>query len=285
MSGSVLPMRMLKTAGGQLEYWDEGNGLPVVFIHGVATAGDLWAADLADLARGARLIVYNRRGYGGSSPSPGDWRAHAQDVMQLVEELNAHPAMLIGYSGGAMIALDVVQHRPELVSKLVLLDPAFNLKRCVTPGLIKTLATLRMLRLLGKDRRAAECWLRYVSSYSTVGSAFESKASATRREQLLANAPGLFADLASSGGSMDEDFLRDITAPVTIIDAKLSPAFLRRSAERLKRLLPQARVITMENSGHWLALDAHAELLDILCAELTSVHRSSAARDPRLSAG
>lgn len=280
-----MPMNMLKTADLQLEYWDEGTGLPIVFIHGVATAGDLWGADLTDLARDARLIVYNRRGYGRSSPSPRDWRAHAQDVTQLVELLHAYPAVLIGYSGGAMIALDVVLRRPDLVSKLILLDPAFNLRRCLTLGLLRTLATVRLLRKLQKDRRAAECWLRYVSSYSTGGSAFESKASATRREQLLANAPGLFADLDSSGGSMDEDPLRDITAPVTIIDGKLSPSFLRRSAERLKHLLPQARAISVEKSGHWFALDARAELLDLLRAELTSVHGSSAKPDPRLPAG
>ena len=280
-----MPMNMLKTGDLQLEYWDEGDGLPIVFIHGVATAGDLWVADLADLARDARLIVYNRRGYGRSSASPRDWREHAPDVIQLVEMLSAYPAMLIGYSGGAMIALDVVLRRPDLVSKLILLDPAFNLKRCLTLGLLRTLATVRWLRRLGRDRRAAECWLRYVSSYSTGGSAFESKASATRREQLLANAPGVFADLDSSGGSIDEDRLRNVTAPVTIIDGKLSPSFLRRSAERLKHLLPQARAISVEKSGHWLALDARAELLDVLRAELARLHRTSAARDPRLSAG
>lgn len=280
-----MPMNMLKTGDLQLEYWDEGDGLPIVFIHGVATAGDLWVADLADLARDARLIVYNRRGYGRSSASPRDWREHAPDVIQLVEMLSAYPAMLIGYSGGAMIALDVVVRRPDLVSKLILLDPAFNLKRCLTLGLLRTLATVRWLRRLGRDRRAAECWLRYVSSYSTGGSAFESKASATRREQLLANAPGVFADLDSSGGSIDEDRLRNVTAPVTIIDGKLSPSFLRRSAERLKHLLPQARAISVEKSGHWLALDARAELLDVLRAELARLHRTSAARDPRLSAG
>jgi pimeloyl-ACP methyl ester carboxylesterase len=278
-------MNMLKTGDLQLEYWDEGDGLPIVFIHGVATAGDLWVADLADLARDARLIVYNRRGYGRSSASPRDWREHAPDVIQLVEMLSAYPAMLIGYSGGAMIALDVVLRRPDLVSKLILLDPAFNLKRCLTLGLLRTLATVRWLRRLGRDRRAAECWLRYVSSYSTGGSAFESKASATRRAQLLANAPGVFADLDSSGGSIDEDRLRDVTAPVTIIDGKLSPSFLRRSAERLKHLLPQARAISVEKSGHWLALDARAELLDVLRAELARLHPTSAARDPRLSAG
>ena len=262
-----LPSNMITLGDVELEYWDAGAGPPLVFVHGVATSGDLWAADLADAALDSRLIVYNRRGYGRSSSSPGDWHAHAQDAIQLIEKLDAFPATLIGYSGGAMIALDIVLHRPDLVSRLLLLDPAVNLKRCLTPGLARTLATVRLLRSLRRDRRAAEFWLRYVSSYSTGGSAFESKTSPARRAQLLANAPGLFADLSSRGGSVDEGRLRDITVPVTMIDGKLSPSFLRRSSERLERLLPQARKMTLEKSGHWLGLDARAELLDLLRAE------------------
>jgi pimeloyl-ACP methyl ester carboxylesterase len=257
-------MKILQIGESQLEYWDSGTGSAVVFIHGAATSGELWAADLAELAADFRLIVYNRRGYGSSSSSPRNWEAHAQDTIALIERLNAAPAVVVGYSGGSIIALHVALKRPDLVARIILLDPAFNLKRCLTPALVTTLAAVKLLRWLRGDRPAAERWLRYVSSYSTGGSAFEAKASAARRDELLANAPGIFADLASGGWSVDESRLGDISAPVTIIDAKLSPSFLRRSSHRLKRLLPQARSVTLEHSGHWVGLDARADLLKVL---------------------
>ena len=121
----------------------------------------------------------------------------------------------------------------------------------------------RLLRWLRRDRAAVTYWLRYVSSYSTGGSAFAA-ASEARREQLLANSPGIFADLASDEGTIEESRFGTISVPVTIVDAALSPPFLRRSSQRIRQMLPRARNLTLEQSGHWVALDAHENLLTIL---------------------
>jgi 3-oxoadipate enol-lactonase len=83
-----------------------------VFVHGVGTPGELWARDLASLARDCRLIVYDRRGYGVSSESPRDWQAHREDAIALIDALGAAPAVLVGYSGGSIIAVDVALKRP-----------------------------------------------------------------------------------------------------------------------------------------------------------------------------
>lgn len=223
----------------------------------------MWAADLADLAAVFRVVAYNRRGYGRSSGSPRNWRAHGDDAVALIQELNAAPAAVIGYSGGAMVALDAALKRPDLIRRLVLLDPAVNLKRCITPGFVKTIAAVKLLRRLRGDRVAAETWFRYVSSYSTGGSGFEA-ASDARREELATNVAGLFADLSSGGSAIDENMLAGIDVPVTIVDAALSPTFLRRSSHRLEQIWPRADKVTLERSGHWIALDAHDDLLRIL---------------------
>ena len=234
------------------------------FVHGVGTSGELWARDLAQLARDCRLIVYDRRGYGASSASPRDWRAHRDDAIALIDALRAAPAVLVGYSGGAIITLDLALKRPDQVTSLVLLDPAFNLKRCVTPGFVRALAEAQLLRRVRGERRGAERWMRHVASYSTGGSGFD-KAPAERRERLLENSAAIFDDFASGGGEhVDETRLADIDVPVTIIEAGLSPSFLRRSCERLKGLMPQARTVTLANSGHHVGLDAADELIGIL---------------------
>jgi pimeloyl-ACP methyl ester carboxylesterase len=255
---------MLELDGVRLSYSDEGSGQPVVVIHGVGTSGELWARDLAQLAEDRRLIAYDRRGYGASSESPRDWRAHRADAVALVEALGAAPAVLVGYSGGSIVALDLTLERPDLVASLVLLDPAFNVKRCLTPGFVRTLAGAQLLRRFRGERRGAAHWMRYVASYSTGGSGFD-KAPADRRDRLLENSGAVFEDFASGGGEhVDESRLAGIDVPVTIVEAALSPPFLRRSCERLKGLMPQARTVTLENSGHAVGLDAAGELIDIL---------------------
>ena len=257
-------MDMFDRDGVRIAYSDASSGFPVLFIHGTATLGELWASDLSELADHVRFIVYNRRGYGDSSISPENWGGHADDAIGLIEALAAAPAMLIGYSAGSTIALDLALRRPDLVAGVILVDPAFNLKRCLTPRFLATLARVRLDRRRHGDVAAAEEWLRYVSSYSTGGSAYQTKTSAERKAKLLANTAGIFADLASGSGDVDERRLREIAAPVTIIDAKLSPPFLRRSCRRLVRLLPQASRVTFENSGHWVGLDAREDLIKVI---------------------
>ena len=256
-------MRVETLGDSHLAVWDAGTGSSLLFIHGVGTSGETWASDLAPLASDVRLIVYNRRGYGASSSSPRNWEAHAEDTVALIERLNAVPVTLVGYSGGSMIAVYVALKRPDLLAGLVLLDPAFNLHRCLTPGLVRTLAAIKLLRWLRRDRAAAERWMRYVSSYSTGGCAFD-KATGERRDQLFANTAAVFADLASAGASIDESLLGNIRVPVTIVDARLSPSFLRQSCRRLAQRFPEARRVTLEQSGHWVALDAREELITTL---------------------
>jgi pimeloyl-ACP methyl ester carboxylesterase len=252
--------------GGHLSCWELGNGTPLVFIHGAATTGGLWARDLEPLAAHYRVIVYDRRGYGGSSASPLSWSAHRDDAAALIQKLDASGCVLVGYSAGASIALDLVLQRPDIARALVLIDPAFNLKRCMTFAMVRALVAARLVRKLRGDRAGAEAWIRYIASYSTGGTAFD-KATPERRETLLANAAGLFADSSSGLPTIDEARLAQIRIPVTIIDAKLSPTSLRRASARLQRLLPSARVVTLDNAGHHITIDAREELLAALGAK------------------
>jgi pimeloyl-ACP methyl ester carboxylesterase len=264
-------MKTLTIPGGQLAYWDTGSGQPLVLIHGVGTSGELWQSDIAELSSDCRLIVYDRRGYGASSKSPSDWRAHSLDVAALIEALGAAPALVVGYSGGSIVALDLALERPELVAGVLLLDPAFNVKRCLTPGLVKARLGALLLGRLRGERSGAQYWVRYTSSYPSGGSAFD-RASEERRERLLANASGVFADLHSGGGEhVDESRFAQIKVPVTIVEAMLSPSFLRKSCTRLKKLFPQARTVSLAQSGHHLAVDAREELLTTLRAFVRSV--------------
>ncbi len=249
--------------GGHLSYWEHGSGTPLVFIHGVGTTGGLWAHDLAPLAAQYRVIVYDRRGYGASSASPKNWAEHRNDAAALITARNAAGGVLVGYSAGASIALDLLMQRPGIATTLVLVDPAFNLKRCVTFGMVRALLKTRVLRKLRGERRGAEAWIRYIASYSTGGTAFD-KATPERRETLLANASGMFADSDSGIPMVDESRLKDLRLPVTIIDARLSPSFLRKASARLQGGLPHARVITLPNAGHHVTIDARHEVLSAL---------------------
>lgn len=257
-------MQLVDVPNGRLAYWSAGNGPPLLFVHGVGTPADIWFRDLEPVASSFRLIVYNRRGYGESSAAPAEWLGHRDDAAALLTALGAAPAAVVAYSGGAAVGLDLALHQPTLVSSLVLLDPAVNIKRSVTPGLVKTLLMTRILRKLRGERAGALYWQRFVGSYPTGGTAFD-KAPPDRRETVLANAVGMFSDAdTATRHTIDESRLAALPMPVSIVDAQLSPSFLRKSTARLRQAMPQARNVTIAGAGHHITVDARDELLTIL---------------------
>jgi pimeloyl-ACP methyl ester carboxylesterase len=90
------------------------------------------------LAGDHRVIAYNRRGYPGSGEPISDWVRHREDAAALLEELEAAPATIMGNNAGGIVALDLAVHRPELVSTLVLIDPAVYARKHTTSGVVES---------------------------------------------------------------------------------------------------------------------------------------------------
>ncbi|MGV9507627.1 alpha/beta fold hydrolase [Streptomyces tendae] len=87
----------------ELHYEDKGTGQPVVLIHGYPLDGNSWEGQVpALLDAGHRVITYDRRGFGKSSqPSTGyDYDTFAADLNTVMETLDLHDAILVGFSMG-----------------------------------------------------------------------------------------------------------------------------------------------------------------------------------------
>jgi len=254
-------MPSIAVKGTDLWYSDEGAGDVVLVIHGAGSDGRMWAKDLVPLSRTHRVIALNRRGFPGSGPAIRDWWVHGDDAAGLVEELDVAPVAVVAHSAGSILALDLAVRCPELVSSLVLLDPAFGTRRNITPKLAAIFVKVQLLRRLGRERHAIDTWLRFATSYRTGGSAFE-RMPEERRELLRSNASGVFADMASGDGShIREEDLASIRAPVTIITADLSPSFLQKTSASLAKRLPAVTARTLEGAGHAMMFDRSEALL------------------------
>ncbi|MGN8552060.1 UNVERIFIED_CONTAM: alpha/beta hydrolase [Microbacterium sp. SLM126] len=87
----------------ELYYTDQGDGQPVVLIHGFPLNGESWGKQQAALLdAGYRVIAYDRRGFGASSKAGSgyDYDTFAADLHALVEDLDLRDAILVGFSMG-----------------------------------------------------------------------------------------------------------------------------------------------------------------------------------------
>src|SRR3712207_4302400 len=119
--------------------------LPVVFLHSSAGNASQWSAQLEHLRPRRRAVALEWRGHGRSgSPADGDYSfpAMAADVNEAVDRLGIERFVLVGHSGGGLVALEYAADRQERVAGLLLADPAGDARQVPSEQMEPLLAGL-----------------------------------------------------------------------------------------------------------------------------------------------
>jgi non-heme chloroperoxidase len=144
----------------KLHYEDVGSGRPIVLVHGFPLSGRSWEKQVpALLQAGYRVVTYDRRGFGDSSqPSFGyDFDTFAQDLHELITELDLHDIVLGGMSmGGGEVVRYIDMYGSERVSAAVIISgiPPFLLKTPETPNGLDQSVFDDIQAAIAKDRLA-----------------------------------------------------------------------------------------------------------------------------------
>ena len=116
--------------GGELLLDGEiaGDGPPVVLLHGLsATRRNVVQGSRALLRRGYRLIAYDARGHGASSPAPSyTYPDLIEDLEAVLAELGIDRVALVGSSMGAATAMAFAMRHPDRAAAVVQVTPAYN---------------------------------------------------------------------------------------------------------------------------------------------------------------
>jgi len=109
-------------------YSEQGEGDPVVLLHGGGVNSDSWYFQIPALAEHYRVPAPEARGHGRTADveGPMTFEALASDTVDFLEALDLGPAHLIGWSAGGTVALRTALRRPDLVHKLVVMEAGTN---------------------------------------------------------------------------------------------------------------------------------------------------------------
>ena len=119
------PSKFVEIDGLSVHYRDQGQGFPIVLLHGAASSLFTWDAWAADLSKDYRVIRYDLPGFGLTGPNATkdysmEWHVRFLETFQ--DKLNVPACYLAGNSFGGHIAADFASAHPERVKKLILVD-------------------------------------------------------------------------------------------------------------------------------------------------------------------
>jgi pimeloyl-ACP methyl ester carboxylesterase len=240
---AILPMN-----GYAMAYDMEGEGIPLLFIHQVATDRRLWHHQRGPFCRRYRLITVDIMGHGQVSWSSAEFSLErtASHVQALLERLQAGPAFLIGVSMGSAVALRVALSNPLLVRGLILISPWSHTSEH-TRSLVE-----RLFRLAeaGDMLTHTDLFLRYVlpPAYLTYHG---QKVECLRALALEQDAKAVAYTWAACMASDLSDCLGAIHAPSLVIaglhDLFTPPYLARAVADEL----PEVELEIWEEVGHF----------------------------------
>lgn len=101
--------------GGSIHAVEAGAGPPIVLVHGVTLSVITWARQLAGLAADHRVIAIDQRGHGPSTAGSDGYTLDrlAEDVVEVLYELDVEGAVLVGHSLGGMVSMTAAINSPD----------------------------------------------------------------------------------------------------------------------------------------------------------------------------
>jgi pimeloyl-ACP methyl ester carboxylesterase len=226
--------------GVEIAYFDEGEGEPIVLVHGFASnkeinwVGPGWVTTLTRAGR--RVIALDNRGHGESAklydPAAYHSAIMAEDVRALIDHLGLRRADVMGYSMGARITAFLAQAHPDKLRCAVLGGLGIHLVEGV--GLPDTIANALEAPALAEV---------------TDPTAYMFRAFA---EQTKSDLPALAACLRGSRQTLSREDVARIAVPVLVAVGSADP--IAGSPGELAALIPGARALSIPGRDHMLAV-------------------------------
>lgn len=244
------------TAGGTLWYQEQGDGRPVLFIHGWCMSAAVWQLQQQVLAAQYRVVTFDLRGHGRSSipeGGMGGFAGYATDLVELVEALDLQGLIAVGWSLGAQVLLKAYATLAERLAGLVLVGatPRFTSAPHFPCGLpAKDAEGMRL-----KVRRNLDRALAGFQRQLFVEGELDDPQHRERVDRVLAEvmAPAAQAALDGLEALMTAEMLDEaaqVSCPTLLLHGELDPICLPQASTWLAQTIRDSRRNLYQGCGH-----------------------------------
>ena len=289
-------VKTIDIGGAELTYADlgEGDGSPILFVHGLGGNWQNWLECLPRAAQERRAIAVDLPGF-GNSPMPDEdisISLYARTIDHLLEALGIDSVVYVGNSMGGFIGAELAIHHPARVERLVLGSAAgiSSTTRARRP-------TVTMFRVSGIMSSAALARSRDVVARPRLRhaalSAVMRHPSHMRHDILLeimpgSNAPGFMPALNALLAYDFTNRLGEIRCPTLLIWGREDMLVPVADADEYERLIEGSRKVIFDETGHVPMLERPQAFNDCLMEFVgegpkAAAHERPAQRSPEVA--
>jgi esterase len=251
-------VQTLTVNGYPMAYTARGSGPVIVLVHGAFNDYRYWQPQLDSLSARYRVVSVSLRHY-----YPERWkgvgddfsvRQQAEDLGAFIERLGTGPVYLVAHSRGGSVAAGTARLRPDMVKKLVLLEPSLlslaprPASAGPDPNIVRARNTVDMLKK-GDTEGALEY---YIDDLNGPG-AWKRRTEADR-DRVRDNAWTVVGGVGHADIVGCEE-LRAMRMPILLMESEKGPQGLRRLLGEAQKCAPSARRVLIPAAGHSMNRD------------------------------
>lgn len=237
----------------------EGAGAPVVLVHGLGGTGNIWEPQVRALAGRFRFLRLDLEG-SGRSPLQGKltiegWIA---DILAAMDKHGMSSAALVGHSLGALIVQHLAARHPARVSKAALVGAVTAPAEAGRKGLAERAAKVRADGM----EAVADAIVKGATAETT--RARRPEVAAFARELLMRQPAEGYARSCEALAAASAPDLAAARCPFLLVVGAQDAVAPAATANAIASRLSQARIGTIEDSGHWLTIEQPQRVSDCL---------------------
>ena len=250
-----------------MTHFGEGDGIPLLIVHGLFGSGRNWRAIARHLSKNRHVVTVDLRNHGDSFWNDDNtYAALADDLEQVVMHLGGRVDVL-GHSMGGKAAMVLALRSPSMINRLIVADIA---PVAYTHTQNENIALMQSLPLAEFGRRSdVQEALRTRTGDAALAAFF---AQSVRIEdnglQWMLNLDALKTNMAAIIGFPEMQIAYEDNA--LFIRGSASDYVHGVGETAVAQLFPKANIHTINKAGHWLHADKPREFMSILDEYLTA---------------
>lgn len=235
---------------------------PVIILHGVFGTSDNWQTFGKVLAEEHQVFLVDLRNHGQSPHSDRfDYPAMADDLQEFVKSQDLSRPVVLGHSMGGKAAMFFAVRHPDLLSKLVVVDIAPRAYPVHHQQVLAGLGAVDIDRIT--SRSDAEAQMKpHVPDLGVRQFLLKNLKRTDTGFAWKLNLPVIHDNIEAIGAAVPEDALWE--HPTLLVRGAKSDYVQADDEALIKRIFPAARMVTIEDAGHWVHAEQPEALLEVV---------------------